>query len=414
MNEFPIYLLVLLIFVNRYLLGLHFKKLRGDAFDRPVSDYQPTVTIVTPLFNEGRGIYDTIRSLLEQDYPAEKLHVMVGEDCSTDDSCAWALKARDENPDRVTVMRNRVNMGKRRTINEMVRNTESEIIVSVDSDVVVDRQAVRRLVARFTRPDIAAVGGRVFVSNPHENWLTRMQAIKYWIGYEYLKNLERVFLSVMCLSGCLTAYRRSVLVELEPILENRNLLGVPITYGEDRFLTRQIVKAGYRTFSTLDAFCYTVAPNTLSKYFSQQLRWRRSNIVDFFGGITHAWKLHPLVGTHYLSLGAVLIGYPMVVAYKIFNESFWDLAVFHVVVLAATAAFYAVGSRNMTREYRVHPLWFLAMAVVMPVTYVLITPLAFFTLDSSSWETRSHPGIAPEPSEEPMPPLDVAEPLSGV
>jgi cellulose synthase/poly-beta-1,6-N-acetylglucosamine synthase-like glycosyltransferase len=39
-------------------------------------------------------------------------------------------------------------MGKRRTINQMVRNTESEIIVSVDSDVVVDRQAVRKLVAR--------------------------------------------------------------------------------------------------------------------------------------------------------------------------------------------------------------------------------------------------------------------------
>ena len=69
----------------------------------------------------------------------------------------------------------------------------------------------------------------------------------------------------MCLSGCLTAYRRHVLIELEPILENRNILGVPIKYGEDRFLTHQIVKAGYRTRMTMDAICFTKAPTTLTR-----------------------------------------------------------------------------------------------------------------------------------------------------
>ena len=48
-----------------------------------------------------------------------------------------------------------------------------------------------------------------------ENWLTRMQVVKYWYSYFFLKNLEWGFRRVMCLSGCLTAYRRSVLVELE-------------------------------------------------------------------------------------------------------------------------------------------------------------------------------------------------------
>ena len=89
----------------------------------------------------------------------------------------------------------------------------------------------------------------------------------------------------MCLSGCLTAYRRHVLIELEPILENRNILGVPIKYGEDRFLTHQIVKRGYQTRMTMDAMCFTKAPTTLRGYFNQQLRWKRSNIVDFIVGI---------------------------------------------------------------------------------------------------------------------------------
>ncbi len=42
----------------------------------------------------------------------------------------------------------------------------------------------------------------------------------------------------------------------------------------------------------------------------------------------------------------------------------------------------------MPAHLKVHPLWFMPMAVMMPVTYLLMTPLALFTLDSSSGETR--------------------------
>ena len=41
-------------------------------------------------------------------------------------------------------------------------------------------------------------------------------------------------------------------------------------------------------------------------------------------------------------------------------------------------------------EERVSALAFLPIAFMMPVTYALMTPLALFTLDSGSWETRGH------------------------
>src|SRR4029077_4069971 len=137
--------------------------------------------------------------------------------------------------------------------------------------------------------------GWVDVRNKHDNWLTRMQVLKYWYAYYVVKNVERAFKTVLAVSGCLAAYRRSVLLELMPILDERNILGVPIKYGEDRFLTRQIVKAGYRTMMTPEAFCFTKAPTTLTAYFKQQLRWKRSNIVDVTGSLSHCWRLHPLV-----------------------------------------------------------------------------------------------------------------------
>ena len=144
---------------------------------------------------------------------------------------------------------------------------------------------MRELIRRFTDDRIAAVGGWVDVRNKHDNWLTRMQVVKYWYAYFFLKNLEWGFRRVMCLSGCLTAYRRAVLIELEPVLEDRSILGVPIKYGEDRFLTRQIVKAGYLTTMTLDGALPHVRADHAAGYFSQQLRWRRSNIVDYVGGV---------------------------------------------------------------------------------------------------------------------------------
>ncbi len=397
MFAFPIYLIVLVVMINRYVAGLFFKLLRGSQFDATRRDYEPTVTVVIPMFNEGEGIFRTVVSLMEQDYPDDKLSICVIDDCSKDDSFHWATKAADLYPGRVMVLRNPTNMGKRRGINRAVRAANSELIVSVDSDVVVAKDAIRQLVARFTRPEIAAVGGRVNVINPHQNWLTRMQTIKYHFGYVYLKNLERAFECVMCLSGCLTAYRRSVLLELEPILENRNICGVPIKYGEDRFLTRQIVKAGYKTVCTLKAQCWTVAPPTISKYFAQQLRWRRSNLADFFLGVSHVWRLNPFVAVHYYSLFALQLVYPVVVLQNVLTGAFFQLSVLHMGVLAALGTLYYFEARDVPRAERVHPLNFLALGFIMPVTYLVHNVLALFTLDSGSWETRGHDAASAQP-----------------
>jgi cellulose synthase/poly-beta-1,6-N-acetylglucosamine synthase-like glycosyltransferase len=393
--SFAVTLFILVVFLNRYVFGLYLRLARRGA-DDVRTDHEPTVTIIVPLFNEGRSIYDTIASFEKLEYPRHKLSVTVVDDCSTDDSYEWACKgARDFR--NVRVIRNPRNVGKRRGINRAVRETTAEIIVSVDSDVIVYPTALRELVMRFTSLEIAAVGGRVHVSNPNDNWLTKLQTIKYFFGQELLKNLERSVEQVMCLSGCLTAYRRSVLLELEPILEKRSICGVPILYGEDRYLTHQIVKHGYKTRMTMAAMCFTKAPRRLRDYFNQQLRWKRSNIVDYLVGITHAWRLHPLVCIHYLSLLLLLFVYPLVIAVHLAKHDFLDLAMFHVGLVGLFGAIYhfAPTVRRLPPWLRVHPLSFIPMAVLMPVAYLLLTPLGLLTLDTSSWETRGHGSFKP-------------------
>ena len=381
--------LILVVVANHTLATLFMRGIARQELDEARDDYEPTVTIITPMFNEGAGIRATIASLVAQRYPRKKLNILIVDDCSTDDSFEHAKDEARRHP-HVTVLRNELNMGKRRSINRAVRHTDAEIIVSIDSDVVVDPEAVRQLVRRFVTDDIAAVGGRVDIRNKADNWLTRMQTIKYFFGWEVVKTLERAHRSVFCLSGCLTAYRRSVLVELESILEQRNMLNVPIKYGEDRFLTRQILKAGYQTTLTMDAVCRTEAPTEILPYIAQQLRWRRSNLMDYFGGLAHVWRMHPVVAIHFFSLFALLFAYPALLIQSIAHGWFWPLMAVHVGGAGVAGMIYRWFNRARPAHDRVSTLSFLPIAFIIPITYAVLPPLALLTLDSGSWETRGH------------------------
>ena len=381
-----VHVLALVVFVNRYFGGVMMRLARGADWDRAIDGDPPSVTVVIPLFNEAAHIAETLQRVLASDYPA--LEVICVDDASHDDSYARASAVAEMDP-RLCVLRNPRNAGKRHSIIEAVRRARGEIIVSVDSDVLVEPSAIRQLIRRFTRPEIAAVGGWVDVRNKHDNWLTRMQTVKYWYAYFAMRNVEWALERVLCLSGCLTAYRRSVLLELEPILAGRAVLGVPIKYGEDRFLCRQIIKAGYRTTITLDARCWTFVPATLSGYFAQQLRWRRSNLIDYLGGCSHMWRLHPLIAINYFAMALVLIGYPIGVSRALTSHRLWPAIASHMVILVVFGAYYRWRVRRWPAADRVGALAFVPQALVMPVTYALLTPLALFTLDSTSWETRS-------------------------
>jgi N-acetylglucosaminyltransferase len=398
-----VHMLALVVFINRYVAGVFLRMIRGTNMDVFDVGFEPTVTAVIPMFNEGATIKETIQSILDSDYPHAKLKVICVDDCSSDDSYEQARELARLSNGRCKVIRNPKNVGKRCSIIRAVREAKSEIILSVDSDVVVDKDAVRQLVRRFTSPRIAAVGGWIDVRNKHDNWLTRMQVVRYWYAYHFMKNLEWSMRRVLCLSGCLTAYRRDVLVELEPILEHRAICGVPIKYGEDRFLTRQIVKAGYLTTMTLTARCYTTVPATLSAYFSQQLRWRRSNTIDYAGGFTHVWRLNPIIAIHYFSLFALQFAYPLALIRALGTHRFFDTMVIHMMIISVMGVVYRYRVRKMPKAERVSAVAFMPLAILMPVAYALLAPLALFTLDSGSWETRSYePVLADEPVAAPV------------
>ena len=95
----------------------------------------------------------------------------------------------------------------------------------------------------------------------------------------------------------------------------------------------------------------------------------------------------------YLSMLALLLVYPFVIITHIIDGEFFQLVMFHVAIIALFGSIYyfAPSMRRCRRGCASIRSSFLPMAVLMPVAYLLLTPLGLFTLDSSSWETRGHP-----------------------
>jgi N-acetylglucosaminyltransferase len=73
---------------------------------------------------------------------------------------------------------------------------------------------------------------------------------------------------------------------------------------------------------------------------------------------------------------------------------FLPAVLLHAQTLAWFGLYYRWRVRHRPPAERVGALSFMAYAVMMPITYALLAPLAFWTLDSSSWETRGRPASA--------------------
>ncbi|HUB53154.1 MAG TPA: glycosyltransferase [Terracidiphilus sp.] len=392
-----IMVLCLLISVAKYLMGLILQLAHPGAKVRKNYDYEPTVSVLMPCYNEGKTVYETIESISKSNYPVEKFEVIAQDDCSADDSYEWMLKAqRDFNNIRIRVGRNEENCGKARSVCNALQHSEAEVIISIDSDCIFHPDAIRELTACFGEPGIGSVGGRVGVRNPNEGVITAIQTIVYYTAFQLYKIPENWTRSVCCISGCLFAIRRELLLEIEPAIRARHWFGIPVNQGEDRFLTHQTLLRGYGTYIDNEALCWTTVPNTLSTLFKQQLRWRRSIVRDFFFTLRslprHVWKLHPnTVLTLVLTPLGAIVGLLVVTTSLTTDPMAWAGPVPMVTALALAAVLTWWINKFSAKEAIDHPIAFGAYVAWAVVSSLFLTPLALCTMDSADWGTRAKP-----------------------
>jgi cellulose synthase/poly-beta-1,6-N-acetylglucosamine synthase-like glycosyltransferase len=326
-------------------------------------DRQPTVSILLPCYNEGKTVYDTVESISRSNYPFEKFEIIARDDCSSDDSYDWLLKAQaDFTNIPISVAKNDQNSGKAHTVYAALKSSKAEIILSIDSDCIFHPNAIRELVACFADPKIGAVGGAVGVRNVNDNLLTKGQTFVYYLSFHLMKMLETWSKTVTCISGCMFAIRRELMVSLDAAVMERSFLGIPVNDGEDRFLTHMVLLAGYGTIINTAAQCLTTVPNTFNVLFKQQIRWQRSGVRDFIVTLKnlrlHLTKVHPMaLYSQLLPTCAAMAG--VVLMIMMLNTGVVSLAVAPIFFLfygALAAIFHTIVCRNNPEQRIENPL----------------------------------------------------------
>jgi hyaluronan synthase len=241
--------------------------------------YQPTVAFVIPCKNEERDIGESIIQCFKVKYPTDKVEVIVVNDGSTDRTMLILRELQKYYPN-LTVIDWPENQGKRWGMAAGFHVTEAEIIVQLDSDSEVDPETFPELIAPFRNPQVSAVCAHGIPKNADKNILTKMQTAYYFMSFRILKAAESSFDTVFCCSGCCSAYRRSAVMPVLFGWLDERFLGLPVTWGDDRALTSRLLEAGWKTIYASEARAFTIVPDNLRTLLKQQLRWKKSWIIN--------------------------------------------------------------------------------------------------------------------------------------
>lgn len=389
-----LYSIIAAVFLlSRYVFGFLYRPMELDM------DYTPGVSIIIPCFNEEEWIQRTILSCINQDYPIDKLEVIIVDDKSDDksvekiDEIVEKIKREAERfktKSRIKYFVQEENKGKRDALVRGVVEAKHELVVFVDSDSFLDPYAIRNLVQPFKDPKMGGVSGRTDVANTYTNGLTKMQSVRYYIAFRIMKAAEAYFDSVTCLSGPLSCYKRQIVLDNMDEWLNQSFLGQKATFGDDRAMTNFVLK-NHRTSYQDTAVCSTIVPNKYKVFLKQQMRWKRSWLRESIMAGTFMWKKEPFMAVLFYIGVIVPIAAPIVVAYNliyvpIFHNVFPTTFLVGILMMSLLMSVAQMFLRKSST-------WIFGMLFCLYYEAVLLwqMPIAWVTFWKSTWGTRMTP-----------------------
>ena len=227
----------------------------------------PCVTITLPVYNAVGSIRATLERLLEVDYPAEKLQLLVLSDASTDgtDDVVREFSARG-----VELLRAPSRRGKTAAENAAVAIARGEIIVNIDATVVVPRTSLKPLVRAFQDPTVGVASGcDVSVDAAARKGSGGESG---YTSYEMrVRKLETRAGSIVGASGCFYGIRRKIRIS-------------PLAPGLSWDFASTLVarEQGFRSVSVEDAICLVPPTRELRLELRRKARTMARGISTLF------------------------------------------------------------------------------------------------------------------------------------
>ncbi|MBU2639219.1 MAG: glycosyltransferase [Nanoarchaeota archaeon] len=272
------------LFTGIFFLFTFFENM-GGLKERKAKRF-PKVTIIVPAYNEETTLKGTVYSLLNLDYPKDKLEIIVVDDGSKDSTYEVAKQFIKKGVKVFT----KENGGKATALNFALTKSTGELVGCLDADSFVTSSALKKMVGYFEDPEIMAVTPSIKVWKDN-CLLQKMQKVEYLMGV-FLRKAFAYLDSIHVTPGPFTIYRKWFFDKYGGY-DVGNLT-------EDIEVALRIQRHGFSIENVMDANVYTISPNKFKSLLRQRNRW-------YIGFLTNVFNYKDLFGLKHGNLGILVL-----------------------------------------------------------------------------------------------------------
>jgi len=216
----------------------------ADRTDHPPRSYTvPTLSLLLTVHNEQDQIAPRLNDILAQDYPAERLEIVVASDGSDDDTEGRVESFAAAHPDRsIRLVAARQQGGKSATQNLALPELKGEIVVLTDAETRFAPGFLRHITQPFADARVGCVSGLVAFAEDGGS-ISRGQG-RYWRSEMRLRACESHLGILAVASGQAMAFRRALFRPLPPHI------------GDDCLIPLDVVAAGAKVVHAPDAIAF--------------------------------------------------------------------------------------------------------------------------------------------------------------
>lgn len=282
MEQIPLYIFIFIALYSQVFLFLvlfeEWDTIFASTKEKDLQ-YFPTVIIAVPCWNESKTVEKTLHSLLELDYPKDKLQIWAVDDGSKDNTFEILKICKEKyDTDNQLIIKQKENGGKHTVLNYVLENTKSEIFGCLDADSYVFPDTLKNMLINFEDKEVMAATPMLIVRKP-ATLLQAIQSVEYNFGI-LLKRIFGAINGIHVTPGPFSLFRKEVFTKLGGYRPAHNT--------EDMEITFRMQKNHMKIISAVDSYVETSTPPTLYKLYKQRLRWTQGfmqNSIDYRGMI---------------------------------------------------------------------------------------------------------------------------------
>lgn len=269
-------------------------KIYGAAEIQKNLDFKPELDFVITAYNEEKVIVEKLLNVLKQDYPADKMNIIVASDGSSDNTNQLVIDFSKKHPDYTIKLLNvEGRRGKTHAQNVAVADGTSDIVVFSDANSMWNMDATSQLVSRFVDEKLGYLSGKLQYVNSAENSASSSES-SYWNLDLKLRAIESKVCSTVGGNGAIYAVRRIGYVDLPDILSHDGF-----------FPTKMVLQGLTAKFEPL-AIANEKAGDTSRDEFKRKVRmqrgqpWKKYYDPEKFNVFKYGWFSYFYVGHKYL------------------------------------------------------------------------------------------------------------------